>query len=81
MANGDVLTIKELSEHLRVHPTTIYRLVRDGRLPAFRVGSNWRFSRSAVAEWTQNQGSQLVELSRRGRGRKIKTEQFSRPEA
>ncbi len=36
----EVFTIRELSEYLRVHPTTIYRLLRQGRLPGFRVGSN-----------------------------------------
>lgn len=52
MANEDeIFTIKELSEHLRVHPTTIYRLLRQGRLPGFRVGSNWRFNRTAIEQW------------------------------
>ncbi len=46
----EVFTIKELSEHLRVHPTTIYRLLRQGRLPGFRVGSNWRFNRTAIEQ-------------------------------
>ena len=52
-----VFTIKELSEHLRVHPTTIYRLLRQGRLPGFRVGSNWRFNRVAIEQWEKIQAS------------------------
>lgn len=52
MADEDeIFTIKELSEHLRVHPTTIYRLLRQGRLPGFRVGSNWRFNRTTIEQW------------------------------
>ena len=47
----DILTIAELSEHLRVHPTTIYRLLREGRIPGFRVGSAWRFSRASIEKW------------------------------
>jgi excisionase family DNA binding protein len=47
----EIFTIKELSEHLRVHPTTIYRLLRQGRLPGFRVGSNWRFNRATIEQW------------------------------
>ena len=35
----------ELAEHLRVNPSTIYRLLQHGTLPALRVGSDWRFSR------------------------------------
>ena len=48
-AEDQIFTIRELSDHLRVHPTTIYRLLRQGRLPGFRVGSNWRFSREAIS--------------------------------
>jgi len=51
----DILTINELSLHLKVHPTTIYRLLREGRLPGFRVGSAWRFSRGAIAKWEEQQ--------------------------
>jgi excisionase family DNA binding protein len=66
-SRDDLLTIKELSDHLRVHPTTIYRLLRQGRLPGFRVGSNWRFNRGAIERWehTQLAGPQLA--SARGR--------------
>jgi excisionase family DNA binding protein len=45
------MTVHELAEYLRVHPSTIYRLLRHGALPAFRVGSDWRFSREAIDRW------------------------------
>jgi excisionase family DNA binding protein len=32
-----ILTVKELSEYLRVHPATIYRLLRAKQIPGFRV--------------------------------------------
>jgi excisionase family DNA binding protein len=67
---SDIFTIKELSEHLRVHPTTIYRLLRQGRLPGFRVGSNWRFNRAAIEQWELAQRS-IFEPSGRGRPRKL----------
>ncbi len=54
-SDGDILTITELSEHLRVHPTTIYRLLRQGRIPGFRVGASWRFSRRAIENWERGQ--------------------------
>jgi len=50
-AEEEILTITELSAHLRVHPTTIYRLLREGRIPGFRVGSAWRFSRASIEKW------------------------------
>jgi len=63
----EIFTIKELSEHLRVHPTTIYRLLRQGRLPGFRVGSNWRFNRAAIEQWEKLQASQPHPPAGRGR--------------
>ncbi len=63
----DIFTIKELSEHLRVHPTTIYRLLRQGRLPGFRVGSNWRFNRAAIEQWERTQAAESPAPITRGR--------------
>jgi excisionase family DNA binding protein len=48
---GDIITARELAAYLRVHPSTIYRLLHRGKLPAFRVGSDWRFSREAIERW------------------------------
>jgi excisionase family DNA binding protein len=67
MARSDeIFTIRELSQHLRVHPTTIYRLLRLGQIPGFRVGSNWRFSRAAIEEWErQHAGGSIPEPATR----------------
>jgi excisionase family DNA binding protein len=50
MASG-VLTVREVAEYLRVHQTTIYRLLKEQKLPAFRVGSDWRFNREVIERW------------------------------
>jgi excisionase family DNA binding protein len=39
-----VLTVKERSHCLKVHRSTIFRQLKRGRLPAFEVGSDWRFN-------------------------------------
>ncbi len=46
-----VLTVRELAGYLRVHQTTVYRLLREHKLPAFRVGADWRFNREAIERW------------------------------
>jgi excisionase family DNA binding protein len=38
-----ILTLAEVAGLLRVHPTTIYRLLKSSQLPAFKVGNYWRF--------------------------------------
>ena len=45
----DLLTTKQLQEYLKVDRTTIYRMLRDGRLTGVRVGNQWRFSRQEIA--------------------------------
>jgi excisionase family DNA binding protein len=45
------MTLLEVADYLRVHPTTIYRLVKTRRLPAFRVGGDWRFNREDIEHW------------------------------
>ncbi len=52
-----VLTVAELAEYLRVHRSTIYRLLKARKLPAFKVGSDWRFNRERIDEWRLQQDS------------------------
>lgn len=44
----EVLTVQEVAAFLKVHRSTVYRMVGRGELPAFRVGSDWRFIRFEV---------------------------------
>jgi excisionase family DNA binding protein len=46
-----VLTVRDLGAYLRVHPSTIYRLLKTGQLPAFKVGSDWRFNVEEIDRW------------------------------
>lgn len=48
-----VMTVNELADFLRVHRSTVYRLLKTNSLPAFRVGSDWRFNTETVNEWMQ----------------------------
>jgi excisionase family DNA binding protein len=50
------MTLGEVAAWLRVHHTTLYRLVRQGKIPgAFRVGKDWRFKREAIEQWSKQQ--------------------------
>jgi excisionase family DNA binding protein len=50
-AMNEVLTLDELAQYLRVHRSTIYRLLRKNQLPAFKIGSDWRFNLDSVDKW------------------------------
>ena len=45
---NDLLTTNQVSELLQVDRTTVYRLLKNGRLPGVKVGNQWRFPRQAV---------------------------------
>ena len=50
------MNVQELARYLRVHYTTIYRLLREGQLPGFKVGHNWRFNIKHIDEWRMVKG-------------------------
>ena len=63
-----VLTVQELSEYLRVHPTTIYRLLRARQIPGFRVGSEWRFSTEVIDRWRSEEEQASASAPHRRKG-------------
>lgn len=48
---GSVLTIDELSVHLKVAKSTLYKLAQEGKLPAQKVGRHWRFRKETIDRW------------------------------
>ena len=61
----EILTMKELCDLLHVHPSTIHKMVKLGKIPSFRIGSDWRFRRDAVENWLADE-SEAVEMSEVG---------------
>lgn len=56
-----VMTVRELSAYLRVHPSTIYKLLRRGELPGFRIGTDWRFNAEVIDRWCLERNMRPVE--------------------
>jgi excisionase family DNA binding protein len=46
-----ILTVSELADHLSVHRITIYRLLKTGSIPGFKIGRVWRFELDQIASW------------------------------
>lgn len=51
MPETPYLTVEEVARRFGVNVTTVYRLAKQGRLPAFKVGNQWRFSEVRLGEW------------------------------
>ena len=58
---GEILTVKEVAEHLKVTDRTIYRLAGAKKIPAFKVGGTWRFSRADIDAWIRRQSAEPLD--------------------
>ena len=56
---AELLTTRQLEEILKVDRTTIYRMADTGRIPAMKIGNQWRFPRQQVEAWLQNSSQAL----------------------
>ena len=54
-----ILTIKQVAEYLKVTERTIYRLAAAKKIPAFKVGGTWRFSRADIDNWIRKQSEDV----------------------
>jgi excisionase family DNA binding protein len=49
----DVLTIEELSTYLKIPKSTLYKVVREGRIPCQKIGRHWRFRKASIDSWLE----------------------------
>ncbi len=47
----ELLTVEEVADFLSVHRYTIYRFLAQKKLPAFKVGNQWRFQKKMIDAW------------------------------
>ncbi len=51
----EILTIDEATKYLRIHKATLYKLVKQKRVPAVKIGKKWRLVKSKLDEWLERQ--------------------------
>jgi excisionase family DNA binding protein len=54
----EVMDIRIASDYLGISPDTLYKYASEGFVPAFKLGNRWRFKRSRLDEWMDQQSSQ-----------------------
>lgn len=70
-SDAETLTIREVAEYLKVTERTIYRLSAAKKIPGFKVGGAWRFSKAEIDQWIRRQsedGALAEEAANRGEG-------------
>jgi len=46
-----LMTIAEVAKYLRIHKSTVYRMVRKGLIPGGKIGNQWRFRKDVIDQW------------------------------
>ena len=49
-----IMTPREAARYLGLHLVTIYRLIKKGELPGFKIGGQWRFKKDLLDEWIKD---------------------------
>lgn len=59
---NDIISAPEACKVLRVHRNTLYRLIQEGEIPAFKLlsGGQWRFRREALEQWIDDKQGRRV---------------------
>ncbi len=70
---NDMLTAKDMQDLLQVDRSTIYRMAEAGRIPALKVGRQWRFPKEKVDNWLRNQSNvrEVQSMAGDGLGRSL----------
>jgi excisionase family DNA binding protein len=52
---NDILTLEEVAAYLRLTPQTIYKWAQEKRIPGAKLGKEWRFRKSIIDRWLDDQ--------------------------
>ncbi len=48
------LTLEQIAEYLQMSTSSIYKLAQAGKIPAYKVGRQWRFKKEEIDKWVIN---------------------------
>jgi len=49
------MTVKDVAKYLQLSMDMIYKMAQQGKLPASKIGAQWRFKREEIDEWVRAQ--------------------------
>ena len=64
----NLLNIKETALYLRMNKMTVYKLAKEGKIPAFKISSEWRFKQDLIDQWLMGQLKDKFESSKLSMG-------------
>lgn len=65
----DILNLNETADYLRVSNQTVYNMIKDGRIKAYKVGREWKFLRSDIMAYLESTSSdRILSMAAKGGG-------------
>jgi excisionase family DNA binding protein len=61
--DAPIMTIDDVAKYLSLHPLTVRRLAKDGEIPAFKVGRQWRVKRKLLDQWLEENSMKNIASS------------------
>jgi len=49
------LTLEQIAEYLQMSTSSIYKMAQGGKIPAYKIGRQWRFKKEEIDAWVEKQ--------------------------
>ncbi|WP_022669918.1 helix-turn-helix domain-containing protein [Hippea alviniae] len=50
---GEIMTLEETAKYLKIGKSTLYKMAREGKIPAVKIANQWRFRKEEIDKWLQ----------------------------
>jgi len=51
--NSLIMTLEETAKYLKIGKSTLYKMAREGKIPAVKIANQWRFRKEDIDKWLQ----------------------------
>ncbi|MBA3051806.1 helix-turn-helix domain-containing protein [bacterium] len=62
------MKLKETAEYLQISQTSLYRMLTSKKIPASKVGRQWRFNRTRIEQWLETEDIMLKDVVENNKG-------------
>ena len=50
---SEIMTLEETAQYLKLGKSTLYKMAREGKIPAVKIANQWRFRKEDIDSWLQ----------------------------
>jgi len=71
VTSKEIMTSKEVAQYLCIHTLTVHKYAREGKIPAFKIGTDWRFHKKSLEKWIDQKSTSNLGRNNRLEGKNI----------